>query len=464
MASDYLWDRAGTPDLEIKWLEELLAPLAHDAPLDELRLTKGRRALARATAQEPVDVAPTRGRTKGTMNIFDKRIVGGAALTAAAFGLLAVSAVKSHVSPPPPPAWHAPMIALAPSFANTPHASPVVPTTGADLAIRAGESAKIHVPIGVVDVEIRSTCNAELLMSVVTYAGPEFAMARPGAPPELALSAVLRRLSGEPPRTVPGPASGSYIPEGDPVVAGSTSVDGRTTRYRLAPGIQPMGMVQYTARCVGQSPLHGVLEIDREDGHGPVGPITNARVFDDTNDLSPEEFALAGGRIDVFGSVLPGATVAIDGENMILEPAEPGSHGDPFLVQEFRSTRNITADHPVVVTRVDDAHGTQFYVSRRTIVGTGLTACTTAMTEPKQTAAALDARGDHAGALRTIEGMIKTCQPDRDTLSIALEYACKAGNLEAARTYWRKLPGELRGELETTCAQHSLTRAQLDGD
>ena len=103
MANDYLWDRAGTPDLEIKWLEELLAPLAHDAPLDELRLAKGRRReLARATAQEPLDAAHA-GRTKGKMNIFDKRIVGGAALTAAALGLLGVSAVKSHTSSPPPP-------------------------------------------------------------------------------------------------------------------------------------------------------------------------------------------------------------------------------------------------------------------------------------------------------------------------------------------------------------------------
>ena len=464
MSNDYLWDRAGTPDLEIKWLEELLAPLAHDAPLDELRLAKGRRSeLIRATAQEPVEVTHA-GRTKGKMNIFDKRIVGAAAVTAAALGLFGVSVVKSHSESHGPPPVQPPMIALAPSFAMTPHASPVVPTTGADLAITAGESAKIHVPLGVVDVEIQSSCNAEVQMSVVTYTGPDVAEARPGAPPELALKAMERRLRGEPARIVPGPASGSPVPEGDPILAGTASPDGRTARYRLAPGIEPMGMVQYTARCVGQRPLHGVLEIDREDGHGPVGPITNARVFDDANDLTTEELALARGRINVFGSVLPGATVAIDGEALLLEPPEPGSHDDPFVTREFRSIRKISADHPVVVTRVDDAHGTQFYVSRREMAVTGATACTTAMTEPKQRAAALDARGDHAGALRTLETMMKACQPDRDTLSVALEYACEAGNAEAARTYWRKLPPELQRELEPLCAQHSITRDQLGGN
>jgi hypothetical protein len=462
MSDDYLWDRAGTPDLEIKWLEELLAPLAHGAPLDELRLAKGRRDLARATAQEPVDATPTKDRTKGNMNIFDKRIVGAAAVTAAALGLVGVSVVRSHVESRDPRPFQPPLIALAPSFAATPHASPAVPTSGADLVITAGESAKIHVPLGAVDVEIRSTCNAEVQMSVVTYMGPDLVVARPGDPPELAVEAIERRLRGEPPRTVPGPASGSHIPEGDPIVAGTASRDGRTVRYRLAPGIEPMGMVQYTARCVGQPPRHGVLEIDREDGHGPVGTITNARVFDDANNLTVEELALAQGRINVFGSVLPGATVTIDGEVMLLEPAALGSHDDPFVTQEFRSIRNVSADHPVVVTRVDDAHGTQFYVSRRVMAPTGATACTTAMTELKQTAAALDARDDHAGALRTLETMMKACQADRDTLAVALEYACEAGNAEAARTYWRKLPPELQREVESLCAQHAITRDQLD--
>ena len=464
MPNDYLWDRAGTPDLETKWLEELLAPLAHDAPLDELRLAKGRRSeLMRATAQEPVD-ATRAGRTKGKMNIFDKRIVGAAAVTAAASALLGVTAWKNHGDSHGPPPFQPPMIALAPSFAITPHASPVAPTTGADLAITAGESAKIHVPLGAVDVEIRSTCNAEVQMSVVTGLGSDFAFARPGDPPELAVKAMVRRLRGEPGHVVAAPASQSRIPEGDPIVAGTSSPDGRTTTYRLAPGIEPLGMVQYTARCVGRAPLHGVLEIDREDGHGPVGTITNARVFDDANNLTMEELALAGGHINVFGSVLPGATVSIDGEAVLLEPAEPGGHDDPFLAQEFHSSRQISADHPVVVTRVDDAHGTQFYVARRAMTAPGVAACTTAMTAPKQTAAELDARGDHAGALRTIEAMMKTCQPDRDTWSVALQYACEAGDVEAARTYWRKLPGELRGEHEATCEQHSITRAQLDRD
>lgn len=42
-ADDYLWDRTGTPDPELKRLEELLAPLRHDAPLDELRVQRARR-------------------------------------------------------------------------------------------------------------------------------------------------------------------------------------------------------------------------------------------------------------------------------------------------------------------------------------------------------------------------------------------------------------------------------------
>ena len=40
MSDDYLWDRSGSPDREVKTLEDLLAPLGHDAPLDELRLRK----------------------------------------------------------------------------------------------------------------------------------------------------------------------------------------------------------------------------------------------------------------------------------------------------------------------------------------------------------------------------------------------------------------------------------------
>jgi len=40
---DYLWDRSGPADPEVQRLEELLAPLAHDRPLDELRLRKKRR-------------------------------------------------------------------------------------------------------------------------------------------------------------------------------------------------------------------------------------------------------------------------------------------------------------------------------------------------------------------------------------------------------------------------------------
>jgi len=54
MSDDYLWNRSGTPDPDIKQLEELLVPLAHDAPFDEVRGSRVRkRELARATAHEP---------------------------------------------------------------------------------------------------------------------------------------------------------------------------------------------------------------------------------------------------------------------------------------------------------------------------------------------------------------------------------------------------------------------------
>lgn len=42
MSDDYLWNRSGS-DPDIEKLEQLLAPLGHDAPLDEIRLRKPRR-------------------------------------------------------------------------------------------------------------------------------------------------------------------------------------------------------------------------------------------------------------------------------------------------------------------------------------------------------------------------------------------------------------------------------------
>ena len=84
MSNNYLWNRSGAPDPDTEQLEELLSPLAHVAPLDELRLAKGRRSeLERATAQEPVEAPRTSGRVKGKMNFFDKRIIGTATVTAA---------------------------------------------------------------------------------------------------------------------------------------------------------------------------------------------------------------------------------------------------------------------------------------------------------------------------------------------------------------------------------------------
>lgn len=39
---DYLWDRSGAPDPDVARLESLLSPLAHTAPLDELRLRRAK--------------------------------------------------------------------------------------------------------------------------------------------------------------------------------------------------------------------------------------------------------------------------------------------------------------------------------------------------------------------------------------------------------------------------------------
>lgn len=44
-SDDYLWDRGGAPDPDVARLEALLAPLAHQAPLDELRLQRKRSKL-----------------------------------------------------------------------------------------------------------------------------------------------------------------------------------------------------------------------------------------------------------------------------------------------------------------------------------------------------------------------------------------------------------------------------------
>jgi hypothetical protein len=45
MSDDYLWDRSGPPDPDVKQLEDLLAPLRHDAPLDEVRVRRRRRRM-----------------------------------------------------------------------------------------------------------------------------------------------------------------------------------------------------------------------------------------------------------------------------------------------------------------------------------------------------------------------------------------------------------------------------------
>jgi hypothetical protein len=108
MSDDYLWSRSGVPDPDIKQLEELLVPLAHHAPFDEVRGSRVRkRELARATAHEPdhlviVDSTTTQAphasrRMKGKMSFLDKRVIGVASLTAAAIVLVSMNVYKSRV-------------------------------------------------------------------------------------------------------------------------------------------------------------------------------------------------------------------------------------------------------------------------------------------------------------------------------------------------------------------------------
>lgn len=428
------WDGSATSDLDTKQLEERLAPLVEDAPLDELRSAKGRRGeLVHATAQEPVAVPPAGGRVKGKMNIFDKRIIGGVALTAAAIGLLGVTAYKRHVDAPatqlkPDLSYGlGPLVNLGRSFVMTPNGLPVAPTTGADLAITAGESAWIHVPFGAVDIEIQSKCNAEVEMFV-----PTGLLMQPGAHP------------GAPP-TVSTESNGE-------IIVGKDSPDGRASTYHLTPGRDPSdGMYAYTSRCVGQPPIRGNLVVDRVDVSEPIGPMTNARVL--TNQLTDRA-------IRVFGTVLPGARVSIGAKLLALEPAEP-TNDDLPIYSKFAAEVPISLDHLVAAVRVDDVNGTHFYAMQASPL-VRVMSCATTMTAPKQTAEKLDAQGDHAGALKALETAMAACKPDRDTLSLALSYACQAGNAEAAKNYWRRLPPELQRSLEPVCARNQITRDALD--
>ncbi len=156
----------------------------------------------------------------------------------------------------------------------------------------------------------------------------------------------------------------------------------------------------------------------------------------------------------VFGTVLPGARVSIGTTPVALGPADP-TGSDPTS-PTFTTDVPVSPEHLVVTVRVDDANGSHFYVLQPS------GACTTTMTAPKQTAALLDAQGFHAGALAAFETVMAACKPDRQTLSLAFEYACKAGDSEVARKYWRKLPVDLQRTLEPLCARNDITREALD--
>jgi hypothetical protein len=430
MSNDYLWDRSGAPELDTKQLEELLAPLAHDAPFDELRLAKGRRGEpVRATAREPVARPTPPRRVKGNVNVFEKRIIGTATLVAVAIGLVGVVAYKRHLAgpetQPDSSVGLGPAVALGRSFAMTPHLSPVAPENGGDLAIVAGESAWIHAPVGFVEVEIQSTCNAEVQIAV-----GEGVSLKPGPHP------------GDPP-TVSTGLRGGFAK----VITGSDRADGRASSYHLGPGI-----FEYTSQCVGRAPIRGNLVVDRDDGHGRLGSIlTNARVFSD-------ETVTLGKSVHVFGTVLPGAIVSIDARPLALGPDLSGYELPIELT--FSTDVPVLREHFATAVRVDDAKGTHFYVIHASEVL--VDACATKIAVPRQTAAKLDAQGDHAGALRALQTAIEACKPDRDTLSLALTYACESGDADAARSYWCKLPAELQSTLEPVCARNNITRDALD--
>ncbi len=106
MSDDYLWNRSGTPDPDVERLEKLLAPLAHDAPLDEVRLRRKRRtpwfvigAVIAAAAAVAIYIAlprttPVPSRCRGGEG-FAFTGVGGAVScdgTAVAHGVLPVGA------------------------------------------------------------------------------------------------------------------------------------------------------------------------------------------------------------------------------------------------------------------------------------------------------------------------------------------------------------------------------------
>jgi hypothetical protein len=531
--------------------DRLAASFANDALPDELRLAKRRHGeLGRATAQEPVAAPPASGRTKGKMNLFDKRIIGAATLIAAAIGLIGVTVYKRHVDAPAPERQdHGPTVDLGRSSAMTPRFSPVAPTTGADLAITAGESAWIHAPFGAVDIEIQSQCDAEV---------------------ELSRAANVLWVR----ETERGDASAFSTKSSGSIIAGTDSPDGRASTYHLKPGVDLSvdlidGIYEYTSRCAGQPPKTGNIVVDRLDISEPLGAsarpmtpswFTNARVYERVDDerlnedarifqapfdsllanlmdlvgsahaksvfvLDDKRSVVPGGYVSqragteaiafrewfereiapkldrgapnvlnryygtwgdkdysfsfvkkqsgdrtyyvvieedmtkhavhVVGTVLPDARVSIGTRSVALGPADP-TGSDPPSYPTFGIDVPISSEHPVVAVRVDDTNGTHFYVLQPS------GACTTTMTAPKQTAAMLDAQGYHAGALSVFETVMAACKPDRRTLSLAFEYACKAGDREAARKYWRKLPVDLQRTLEPLCARNGIYREALD--
>src|SRR5580704_14321386 len=390
MSDDYLWNRSGVPDPDTKQLEELLGPLAHDAPFDEVHASRVRkRELVRATAHEQdqlviVDPSTTQAprasrRVKGKMRFLDKRVIGAASLTAAAIALVGVNVYKSRVVDDKPRDSRDDVGVALPLFGHdnsfdwdARRFAAVTPMTDADLAITAGESVRIHSVFGGVDVEIQSACNAEVELAI--------------------FKGVLKGTH------VRGMGLGHFL-----VVEGAARPDGRATTYHLGPNpgtdLDP-ALFEYTSTCVGQPPTHGMIAVDRDEAHEPIGQETNARVYSSGH-------AFESSDIHVFGSVLPGATISVGANHVELQP--PDFDGDdPIVAPTFSTDVPIVADHPVAAVRVDDAHGTHFYVFHPAEVLAFL--CTNGMRAQQQIAADLAAKGDHAGALAAIETGLTKCK------------------------------------------------------
>jgi hypothetical protein len=72
-----------------------------------------------------------------------------------------------------------------------------------------------------------------------------------------------------------------------------------------------------------------------------------------------------------------------------------------------------------------------------------------------------EGRGDHAAALATFE-QAYSCKPDSHTLALTFMTACNKADVQAARTYWKKMPTETRTHFLMICLHNHITQEMLD--